>query len=75
MTDEAVHAALVADPDIVPTDEAFWQDARVMRPHAQEVVALRLDADVLAWFRSQPGYHTRINSILRDYMHRSHPTP
>lgn len=37
-------------------------------------VTLRLDADVLAWLRSQgPGYQTRINSILRSEMRRGSP--
>ena len=32
-------------------------------------VAMRLDADVLDWFQRQgPGYQTRINNVLRDYM-------
>ncbi len=26
---------------------------------------MRLDADLLAWFRQQRGYQTRINAILR----------
>jgi len=31
-------------------------------------ISLRIDADVLAWFKSQgPGYQTRINAILRAY--------
>jgi uncharacterized protein (DUF4415 family) len=31
-------------------------------------ISLRLDADVLAWLKSQgPGYQTRINAILRAY--------
>jgi uncharacterized protein (DUF4415 family) len=29
---------------------------------------MRLDADLLAWFRQQRGYQTRINAILRAYM-------
>jgi uncharacterized protein (DUF4415 family) len=29
---------------------------------------MRLDADLLAWFRKQRGYQTRINAILRTYM-------
>ncbi len=29
---------------------------------------MRLDADLLDWFRTRPGYQTRINSILRAYM-------
>ncbi len=31
-------------------------------------IALRVDADVLAWFKSQgPGYQTRINAVLRAF--------
>jgi uncharacterized protein (DUF4415 family) len=30
---------------------------------------MRLDADVLAWFRAQGrGYQTRINTVLRAFM-------
>lgn len=35
-------------------------------------IALRLDADVLAWFKSQgPGYQTRINAVLRAFKEAS----
>jgi uncharacterized protein (DUF4415 family) len=37
-------------------------------PRRKEVVTMRLDADLLAWFRQQRGYQTRINAILRAYM-------
>jgi len=31
-------------------------------------ISLRLDADVLAWFKAQgPGYQTRINAVLRAF--------
>jgi uncharacterized protein (DUF4415 family) len=29
---------------------------------------MRLDADLLRWFRQNQGYQTRINAILRAYM-------
>jgi len=29
---------------------------------------MRLDADLLRWFRQQRGYQTRINAILRAHM-------
>jgi len=29
---------------------------------------MRLDSDLLKWFRRQRGYQTRINAILRAYM-------
>jgi hypothetical protein len=35
MSDEDVHAAVAADPDIMPTDEAFWKDA----PYRQYPIA------------------------------------
>lgn len=68
MTDEEVHAAIIADPEINPTDDAFWKSARVIMPQAKKTVTMRLDADLLAWFRRQRGYQTRINAILRAYM-------
>jgi uncharacterized protein (DUF4415 family) len=43
-------------------------------PRKQQVT-LRLDTDVLQWFKDQgKGYQSRINALLRAYMeaHRSH---
>jgi uncharacterized protein (DUF4415 family) len=38
-------------------------------PSSKQQVTIRLDEDVLKWFRSQgKGYQTRINSLLRAYM-------
>jgi uncharacterized protein (DUF4415 family) len=37
-------------------------------PTPKEIVTMRLDADLLRWFRQQRGYQTRINAILRAYM-------
>ena len=35
-------------------------------------VTIRVDADVLAWLKSQGrGYQTRVNSLLRDAMQRT----
>ena len=35
----------------------------------KEQVTLRVDSDVLRWFRSQgKGYQTKINNLLRAYM-------
>lgn len=69
LTDAEIRASVVADPDARPTDEDFWKDARVVLPRRKEAVTMRLDADLLAWFRQQRGYQTRINAILRAYMH------
>lgn len=48
-----------------------------LRPH-KEQVSLRIDADVLDWFRSQGrGYQSRMNALLRAYMeaHRRETRP
>ena len=68
MTDEEIHAAIIEDPDAKATDKAFWKDARVVMPRRKATVTMRLDADLLEWFRSERGYQTRINAILRAYM-------
>ena len=68
MTDAQIHAAVTKDPDISPTDEAFWAKAKVVIPRPKKTVTMRLDADLLDWFRGNWGYQTRINAILRAYM-------
>jgi uncharacterized protein (DUF4415 family) len=38
------------------------------------LLSLRLDSDVVAWFRSQgPGYQSRMNALLRAYMQAHQP--
>ena len=66
--DVELRAAIEADTDVCSTDEAFWQGARVVWPQRKETVTMRLDADLLQWFRRERGYQTRINAILRTYM-------
>jgi len=54
--------------DIPELDDAFFQNAELRLPPKQPVT-LRLDADVLAWFKAGgQGYQTRINQLLRRYM-------
>lgn len=56
-----------ADPDA--DFEIDWASARVVVPQVKRAVSLRLDADVLDFFRDQgKGYQTRINAVLRAYM-------
>jgi len=55
--------------DIPELTEAFWDEAKVVMPESKRPVFLRLDGDVLQWFKQQGrGYQTRINAILRAYM-------
>ncbi|MGK0173379.1 MAG: hypothetical protein ACI9W2_005126 [Gammaproteobacteria bacterium] len=71
---EIERLAKMADDDIDTSDlpeAASFDDAvrgRFYRPIKQQIT-LRVDADLLAWFRSQEGkYQSRINQALREYM-------
>ncbi len=68
MSPAAIRKGILADPDAHPTDVAFWKNAKVVMPTPKTIVTMRLDTDLLRWFRQQRGYQTRINAILRAYM-------
>jgi uncharacterized protein (DUF4415 family) len=68
MSAAAIRKGIMADPDAHATDEQFWKTAKVVMPTPKEIVTMRLDADLLRWFRRHRGYQTRINAILRAYM-------
>jgi uncharacterized protein (DUF4415 family) len=69
LSDDRVRRGIEEDPDAHPTDEDFWKKAKIVMPPVKETMTIRLDADVLEWFRRQgKGYQTRINAILRSYM-------
>ncbi|MFJ3052253.1 BrnA antitoxin family protein [Pseudomonas nitroreducens] len=54
--------------DIPELGEDFFRNAELHLP-TKQAVTIRLDSDVLEWFKSQgAGYQTRINKLLRQYM-------
>jgi uncharacterized protein (DUF4415 family) len=55
--------------DIPETDAAFWADAELRLPQNKKGIFLRIDPEVLEWFKGKgKGYQTRINAILRRYV-------
>lgn len=75
MTDEDIAKAVADDPDAAPLD-IDWSKAKLVLPPGKENVTLRIDRDVLAWFRATgKGFHTRMNAVLRTYMeaHKQQP--
>jgi uncharacterized protein (DUF4415 family) len=64
MSDEDIDTS-----DIPPLDETFFANAKVRLPQRKVPITIRLDPDVLSWFRSLgKGYQTHINAVLRTYM-------
>jgi uncharacterized protein (DUF4415 family) len=50
-------------------DASFFENATLRMPEPKKPVSLRLDKDVVEWYKAQgPGYQTRINAVLRMYM-------
>jgi uncharacterized protein (DUF4415 family) len=69
MSEADILEAARSDPDALPTTAADWAHAKVVLPPGKEPVTLRLDRDVLEWFRHQGrGYQTRINAVLRAFV-------
>ena len=69
MSEAELAAAATADPDALPIDAAFWKTAKLVMPERKVPVSLRLDRDVVDWFKSHGrGYQSRINAVLRSYM-------
>ncbi len=80
--DAAITAAALADPDNPPLTSKFWKKARPLGPERlrrmrgqrgpqkskplKTRVSLRLDPDVVAFFRKKgTGWQSRINDALR----------
>ena len=56
-------------PELTDLPDDFWSDAVVVVPTSKRAISLRIDEDVLAWFKSTgPRYQSRMNAVLRSYM-------
>ncbi len=61
--------AATSPEDLIDLPSNFWDDATVVWPQPKEAISLRVDQDILKWFRAGgPRYQTRMNAVLRSYM-------
>jgi uncharacterized protein (DUF4415 family) len=59
-------------PELANLPADFWKDAVLVVPESKVPISLRVDRDVLDWFRqSGPRYQSRMNAVLRSYMEQS----
>jgi uncharacterized protein (DUF4415 family) len=75
MTEEELEAAIADDPD--EAGLVFdWSQATVEMPQPKAVLNIRVDRDVLEFFRQGGrGYQTRINAVLRSYVEQMRNGP
>ena len=64
LKDEAIDTS-----DIAPLDKSFFAKAHLRMPTRKATITMRIDADVLNWFRLQgKRYQSRMNAVLRMYV-------
>ena len=70
MTEAELEAAIASDPDWADIPRDRYEHAEPRYPEGmRKEVRLRLDPDLLAWFKRQgPGYRARINAALRAFV-------
>lgn len=69
MTEAEIDAAVADDPDWAELEPIDWSKAEVVTPQKKQAISIRLDKDLIDYFKAQgPGYQRRINAVLRSYV-------
>ena len=70
LTDEEIDASIANDPDW--SDEWNWGEAVLIIPPKKKAISIRIDEDVLDFFKKQgAGYQRRMNAVLRSYVQQN----
>ena len=69
LTDEEIEESIRNDPDWQEFKDLNWSDAVLVIPPKKKAISIRVDEDVLDYFKHEgAGYQRRINAVLRSYM-------
>jgi len=70
MTDADIERDAAGDADVaLPRGDKWLADARAVFPISKMPISIRIDADILEFFRqSGSGWQTRMNEVLRAFM-------
>ncbi len=67
--DAQSEAELEATIDQEDEGDFDWSKVEIGMPQGKQQMTVRIDIDVIEWFRSQgAGYQTRMNQVLRRYV-------
>lgn len=68
-TEEELDRDIASDPDWKDVPRDWYKEAEAVMPTAKKLLSLRLDADIVDWFKNRgPGYQTRMNAVLRAFI-------
>jgi uncharacterized protein (DUF4415 family) len=69
MTETELEKSISTDADWNDVPPDWHLKAQAVMPEPKKLLSLRLDADVIDWFKQQgAGYQTRMNAVLRSFM-------
>jgi len=69
MTEEEIMRT--SPPDLADLTDDFWDNAVLVMPKKKVAVSLRMDSEVLAWYKATGArYQTRMNAVLKSYARR-----
>jgi uncharacterized protein (DUF4415 family) len=67
LTDEQIEESIRNDPDW--SDDYHWSDAVLIIPPKKKAISIRVDEDVLDYFKTEgAGYQRRMNAVLRSFV-------
>ncbi len=71
-TEAELERDIKSDPEFRDEATDWYEAAEAVMPAPKKLLSLRLDADVVDWFKRQgPGYQTRINAVLRAFVNQA----
>jgi len=74
LTDAEIDASIANDPDW--SDDVDWSEAVLVLPAKKKAISIRVDEDVLDYFKHQgAGYQRRMNAVLRSYVEQKRKSP
>jgi uncharacterized protein (DUF4415 family) len=66
---KAIKDSAIDTTDVPELNARFWRSAKLELPRAKKAISIRLDPDVLDWFKSQgKGYQSIMNAVLRSFV-------
>jgi uncharacterized protein (DUF4415 family) len=76
LTDEEIEASVRNDPDWAEFKDIDWSEAVLVLPPKKKAISIRVDEDVLDFFKHQgAGYQRRMNAVLRSYVEQKRRAP
>lgn len=76
LTDAEIEASIANDPDWAEFKDIDWSEAVLVIPPKKQAISIRVDQDVLDYFRKQgTGYQRRMNAVLRSFVEQKRKPP